>query len=190
MPQSMDHRGFLAISLTSMASMVNRVLCDKEKTYGFDRNGLAIKMSAIFLLKSAEPLVQLELPVTMEQLAHPQKRGAESYLCRLPLPFALEQSHRVAIARLTAIGAIAPAQWFTTPEPMMVASQCPDGSIQHRFRAHAGSRFHRIVYRFFRQDDIPTPLIMCFLRRRRFLEKRPRTRIFCRGSACRGHFPR
>jgi hypothetical protein len=39
MPQPMDHRGFLAISLTSMASMANRVLWSKENTYDFDRTG-------------------------------------------------------------------------------------------------------------------------------------------------------
>lgn len=149
-------------------------------------------MSAFFLLKSAESLVQLELPLTMEQLAHPQKQGLESYLRRLSLPFAVEQRHRVAIARLTAIGAIAPAQWFTTPESRMVASQCPDGSIQDRFRAHASSRSDRIACSRLTThfgSRIPAPSVLCLSRRRRFLEKRQRMKISCRGSVCRGHYP-
>jgi hypothetical protein len=106
MPQPMDHRGFLAISLTSMASMVNRVLWSKENTYDFDRNGLTVRMSAFFFLTSAEPLVQLELPLSKEHLTHPQKRRPKSCFGRLLLPFASEQRHRVAVARLTAIGAM------------------------------------------------------------------------------------
>jgi hypothetical protein len=183
-PSRLDH--------DTIEKLVSHVLWNKCKNLRFRQewiNRRTARMSAFFLLKSAEPLVQLELPLTREQLAHPQKLGLESDLRQPSLPFAVEQRHRVAIARLTAIGAIARAQWFTTPESMMVASQCPDGSIQHRFRAHADSRSDRIVYRYFRQDGIPAPSILCCPRRRRFLVKRPRMRISCRGSACRGHVP-
>src|SRR5579875_1262431 len=185
MRQTVNHRVFLAIALTTVLSMVNRVLRKKRKltiSTGMDWQ----KNVSVFFLTTAEPLISLELSLTMEYLAHPQKWSLECYLCRLPWPFAVEQRYRIASARLSAIGAIAFAQWFTTPESMMVASQCPDGSIQHRLCAHAGSRSDRIAYRFFRQDGIPAPLILCFAR---FLENWQRTKIACRHSSCRGHYP-